>query len=190
MRIRGFIFDMDGTIVDSKLNFDSIRHSIGIPNKEPILEYIENSSDQSFIDRALEIVHDHEIKGARQSQIIRDFKDFYLHLKSINIPIALLTRNSKAVTQYTLDKHKLNFDIVLTRDCCKPKPDPEGLEIIHQKWNIPKENLLYIGDYFFDLETAKNANVRSALILNKSNTHFKDIADLNFSLFKELKELI
>lgn len=190
MKIKGFIFDMDGTIVDSKLNFDSIRKSIGIPNKEPILEYIEKSSDQSFIDKALEIVHEYELKGAKESEIIRDFKDFYQHLKKLKIPTAILTRNSKHVTDYTLKKHKLEFDIVLTRDCCRPKPDPEGLEIIQQKWNIAKANLLYIGDYQFDLDTAKNANIKSALILNTRNSHLSKNSDYSFTHYKELTSLI
>lgn len=189
MKIQGFIFDMDGTIVDSKLNFDQIRQKCKIPNQEPILEYLEKSTDQNFIKQALKIVHEYELKGAQESILIRDFKEFYLHLKKQEIPMAILTRNSKEVTDFTLKKHNLDFDIVLTRDCCKPKPDPEGLNLIQDEWNIPKENLIYIGDYLFDLQTAKNAGIKSALILNDQNSYFKESSDIHFLKYQEFTYL-
>ena len=36
-----FIFDMDGTLVDSALDFDAMRQELGFPKDAPILEHIE-----------------------------------------------------------------------------------------------------------------------------------------------------
>ena len=177
---------MDGTIVDSYLDFQKIRDDLGIDHQLGILEYIEQLEDQSLIEEAQKIVHRHELAGARKSVLMRDFLPFYNELKDKRIPIGLLTRNSKLVTNMTLSRHNLKFDIVLTRDCCKAKPHPEGLLKVAEEFKANTQDILYIGDYLFDLETAKNANTKSALILNDRNIEFKKDADISFTNYKEL----
>lgn len=73
---KGVIFDLDGTVVDSKLNFDLMRQEIGIPGNSPILEFLEEQTDPEFVDSAMEIVHRHEAKGAHESTLIRTSKTF------------------------------------------------------------------------------------------------------------------
>ncbi|MCT4641145.1 MAG: HAD family hydrolase [Bacteriovoracaceae bacterium] len=186
MRFQGVIFDLDGTIVDSQLDFDLMRQEIGIPNKKPILEYLARQTDQNFIKNAFEIIHQHELKGAINSTLIRDFKSFYDLLTNKNIPTAILTRNSLEVAIISIKKHQLKFDQVLSRDCAKAKPHPDGIFKICKKWNLNPKNILYIGDYKFDIETAANAGATSALILNKNNNEFKQSADIVFEEYKEL----
>lgn len=187
MQLKGIIFDLDGTIVDSRLNFDLMREEIGIPKGEPILEYLEAVKDDTFIKKAYEIVHKHELKGAQESTLIRDFLDFYNFLNNHNVPKAVLTRNSKEIANMTLNKHDLEFEVVLSRDCCEPKPKPDGLNLINSKWKFDTQEIIYVGDFKFDLETAKNAHMKSALILNELNHHFADDADISINLFNELK---
>lgn len=189
-KFRAIIFDLDGTIVDSKLDFDKMRDDIGIKNGSPILEYLDTIDDELELMKAFDIVNEHELKGAQESTLIHDFLDFYQYLKQLQIPIGILTRNSKDVTNLTLDKHNLAFDDVLTRDCCKAKPNPDGLNILSQKWEISPESILYIGDFKLDIETAHKAKMKSALILNNKNSEFASMADYTFNLFEELKPLL
>ncbi len=182
------IFDLDGTIVDSKLNFSLMKEEIGMPQDESILEYLDTIDDKKFLTKAFEIIHKHELEGAHQSTLIRDFQNFYDFLKEKAIPIGVLTRNSKEITDLTISKHNLHIDKVLTRDCCKAKPDPEGLYIILEDFKTPKENSIYIGDFLFDLQTAKNAGISSGLILNDKNSVFKNQASISFEFYNELKK--
>lgn len=186
MKFKGIILDMDGTIVDSKLNFESIRQEIGIPEGNAILEYLEDHHDQSFVDQAMQIVDRHEMQGAQASTLIRDYQKFHEFLTEKNIPKGLLTRNSRVVTDITLKKHGLEFHEVLTRDCCEPKPSPMGLQIISEAWGIAPIDLIYIGDYEFDLQTAKAAGMKSALITNEFNADFAPMADIVFTNYEEL----
>ena len=64
MSLRGIIFDMDGTLVDSGLDFDAIRRDIGLPERHPILEGVEAIPEGPERERALEILHRHEHEGA------------------------------------------------------------------------------------------------------------------------------
>ena len=80
------IFDLDGTIVDSKLNFSLMKEEIGMPQDESILEYLDTIDDKKFLTKAFEIIHKHELEGAHQSTLIRDFQNFYDFLKEKAIP--------------------------------------------------------------------------------------------------------
>ena len=45
---KAFIFELDGTLVDSKLDFTHIRVDIGMPENEPILEDREGVEYDEF----------------------------------------------------------------------------------------------------------------------------------------------
>lgn len=53
------------------------------------------------------------------------------------------------------------FDIVITSDMIKePKPSPESINIIIEKYNLKREETIYIGDSLSDAIASKNANVK------------------------------
>lgn len=182
---KGYIFDLDGTLVDSKLDFNKMREEIGIPHGEPILEYLERHPDPHFVKKGLEIVHQHEVMGAQKAELIEGALQLLEELRSKNIPTGLLTRNSKVVTELTLNRFSLPLDDVLTRDDCRPKPDPEGLLILSRKWSLPVHDLVYIGDYLFDLQTAKACSMTAALFEPNGPSPFRDQADFTISCYKE-----
>ncbi|ADD68224.1 HAD-superfamily hydrolase, subfamily IA, variant 1 [Denitrovibrio acetiphilus DSM 12809] len=65
-------------------------------------------------------------------------------------------------TQYLFDHFDMgNFFAytVTANDVAKPKPDPEGLYKIIEKYQTAKENLLFVGDSFTDYYAAKAADV-------------------------------
>jgi HAD superfamily hydrolase (TIGR01509 family) len=188
-KLKAIIFDMDGTLVDSQLNFDQMRRDIGIPGNEPILEYLETIQDKDYLKQAHQIVHQHELKGAEVATLIRDAGHFLQWLEEQEIPSGVLTRNSKEITTLTFERLNLSFDQILTRDCCTPKPAPDGLLQIAASWSLPPQEIIYIGDFKFDIETAKNAGMKSGLISLEKNKEFQADADIVFTQFEELKTL-
>lgn len=188
--LKAIIFDLDGTVVDSKLDFDLMREDLSFPKDVPILEHLETIKDESQVSKCHEIIHRHELKGAHESELMPGFLSFFNHLKSKNLPMGILTRNSKEVTQITLEKFNLEFDIVYTRECAAPKPDPEGLLLMAQKWEIGPANIAYIGDFQFDIEVARRAGMVSFLIEWPKNLAYRDEADLSFSNYEKLIDLV
>ena len=145
-KIKTIIFDLDGTLVDSQLNFDQMRADIGIPSDEPILEYLENSDDLNFKKRAFEIIHEHELRGANIATALSDSDEFIQKLNKNDFPISILTRNSQEITSKTLEKFNWNFKHIYSRDNAPAKPRPDAIHMISDHLNIKLEHIFYIGD--------------------------------------------
>jgi len=177
-KIKAFIFDLDGTVVDSGLDFDLMREELGFPHKAPILEEVEKLTDKEQIQKAHEIIHKHELEGVRRATLMPGYRELHQYIKSKNLPIGLLTRNSSPVTNKALEKFDLEYDMVLTRDDCLAKPHPDGLNIMKEKWKLGDFEAIYIGDFQFDLITARAANLYGGLYLNSENTHLSIEADV------------
>lgn len=160
--LRSIVFDLDGTLIDSPLNFDLIRQALAIPEGEYILEYIE-SLDESLRKEKHRLLEDIEVAAAKEAVLIEGAAEI-LHLaKKSGIPTAIFTRNCRAVTDIVLSTFTLPVSQVITRDDAKAKPDPEGLNMLLKSWKLKPLEMLYVGDYRFDVECGKKAGVRTAL---------------------------
>ena len=78
----------------------------------------------------------------------------------------------------------MNFDQVVTRSCAPAKPDPTGLLKIVENWNLSVTDVLYVGDFLFDIEVGKNAGIKTALYAPHGNPLFSDQADYLFNHFQ------
>lgn len=188
--LKAFVFDLDGTIVDSKLDFDQMRSDLSFPDGVTILEHLDTLIDPEQIKSSHKVIHQHELKGAENSTLIDGYKELHDFLKKQGFKLGLQTRNSSEVTTLTLNKFNLEFDYVITRDNCAPKPKPDGLIKLQKLWDINAQEMIYIGDFQFDLETAKNANCFSGLYLWPENKDFQQQADISIDSYKNFQELI
>lgn len=188
--LKVFIFDMDGTLVDSKLNFDAMREELGFPEGVPLLEHIDEirgrvSEDE--INHYFEVIHRHEKEGALASELMPGVQEFLEFLGEKNIKTAVLTRNNREVTDLTFQKWQMNFTRVLSRDCVtKQKPHPEGLLKISNELGVTPSECVYIGDFSFDLEAAKNAAMKAILYSPVKNEELESLADFTVRCYKEL----
>ena len=160
--LKSIVFDLDGTLIDSPLNFDKIRSALGIPNEEYILEYLDSLDDsiKKQKHRTLEAI---EVEAAKDAVLIEGAFQLLKLAENLNIRTAIFTRNCRAVTDIVMANFALPVAKVITRDDAKAKPDPEGLNILLQDWQLDPSDMLYVGDYRFDVECGKKAGVRTAL---------------------------
>ena len=189
-QVRGIIFDMDGTLVDSRLDFDAMRHEMGLPFGIPILEGLASIPDGPERDRMLEVLRRHELRGADESVLFEGVLEFLSHVNDKGISTAVLTRNSRETTERTLKRWGLTFSQSVTREDAPPKPDPTGNRLSAERWGLPVHQVIVIGDYLFDLQAGRRAGMRSVLFAPGEMPGYASEADFILRDFREAKKLL
>src|SRR5262249_28272726 len=134
MGVRGVIFDLDGTLIDSALDFDQMRADMEFAPGQFILETLEALPEGPRKVRCREILRAHDQRGALAATMVPGARELVDELARLGIPQAILTRNSRAMTELALRRLGLHFSQVLTREDAPPKPDPAGLVATCRAW--------------------------------------------------------
>jgi HAD superfamily hydrolase (TIGR01509 family) len=161
---------MDGTLVDSRLNFDAMRAEMDLPPGRPILEAIAELAEHRAA-WCREVLHRHELEGARQATMMAGVTELLAELKRRGIHTAIATRNSRSVTEATLRNVGLTIELVMTRDDGPIKPDPWAIQHACRLWDIAAAEAVIVGDFRLDIEAGHAAGSRSVLL-----THPEDPA--------------
>ena len=99
--IRGIIFDLDGTLVDSGLDFEQMRGEMGLPAGMPILEGIKGLPE-SEAEKCRRILHEHEWAGYERGTLLPGASELLRAVGARNLPVGIVTRNSRDVSLSTL----------------------------------------------------------------------------------------
>ena len=212
-----FIFDLDGTLVDtapdfknsinymlnelneSEVSLEEIRNWVGYGAKELIRRTVVNKNiphDEKRIEEMLKIFllhYTHNIDD--DSVLFNNVKNVLEFLKNNGIKLAVCTNKMERLSNILLEKLNVlhMFDYLVGGDSLsKSKPDPFPLLNICEKLNIETSNSIMIGDSVTDLNAGKGAGMPVVLV-SYGYTDNKDIynkADLVINDFSQLKELV
>ena len=211
------IFDKDGVLLDSGLdNFHwmdkarvkkaeergiklSIEDSVEIVKAstvEDLEEFMDRKGmtwrDMREIEKSLENAKIEMIKQG----IIWLFPEAKETVQDIDKPIALATNAPRKVTDFTLEKFKIQkeFETVKSNSIDnvkdyirRRKPDPVMLEEIMEENNF--SNPLMVGDTSSDIGAAENAGIDSAQVLNYRDSANGN-ADYKINNLSEVKNII
>ena len=211
----GFIFDLDGVVVDTAkyhyLAWKKLAHELGFEftkeqneqfkgvSRKRCLEILldiggveatQEQFDQWMIDKNLEYLA--YIEQMDESEILPDVPKVLKFLKAIGIPIALGSASKNAVP--ILEKVKLiqYFDHVVDGNhVSKAKPDPEVFLIAAELLGVPSEDCIVFEDAVAGIQAANNANMTSIGIgetdvLEDADYNFKDFTEIDLDFIKEL----
>jgi HAD superfamily hydrolase (TIGR01509 family) len=189
IRLRGVVFDLDGTLVVQELDFEEMRREIGLPTGTPLLEAVDRL-DGAAREVAVEVLRRHELAAAETARLNPGVGDFLDWLAGRGIRRAVLSRNMRDAVQKVLRRCGLSFDLVLAREDAPYKPSPEGLWQICAAWGMRPAEVLMVGDYLYDLQAGRGAGTRTALLTHGRTLSFAHLADVAFATFEDVPEVL
>lgn len=208
MSKKGFIFDLDGVIVDTAkyhfLAWRKLANSLGIDftevqneqlkgvsrvkSLEKILAWGNKAISETQFSQLMALKNEdylNYIEHMDASEILPDVPRVLNFLKTQNQPIALGSASKNALTILEQVNLKSHFDgIVDGNDVSKAKPDPEVFLIAAQLLNIAPEHCIVFEDSVAGVEAANVAKMISigigdVAILGHADYVFKDFTQIS-----------
>ncbi|KAK4482505.1 hypothetical protein RD792_009664 [Penstemon davidsonii] len=159
-RLRGVVFDMDGTLTVPVIDFPSMYKAV-LGDEEylkiksnnqsgiDILHHIESWSSEKQ-KRAYQIITDFEKQGMDRLQIMPGASELCGFLDSRNIRMGIITRNVKEAVDLFHNRFGMIFSPALSREFRPYKPDPAPLLHICSNWGVQPHEVMMIGDSLKD----------------------------------------
>lgn len=185
MRVKAVIFDLDGTIVDFKLDYKASRAEIiqflieeGFPqslfsindnlfeilNKAEI--FLKNHRKAKEVEKikksVFSIAEKYEMEAARTTRLIAGIREILKTLRKMKLKLALFTVDGKNSVNYVLRAFNLKryFDAVVTRDdVLMVKPNPVHLKTVLNSLKVKPKEAVVVGDSVWDMKSARALKV-------------------------------
>ena len=176
------LFDLDGTLLNSGLTFHKIVNQL---KKEINQEEVPFEKVRKYSSRGASLILKNSFPEANEAQLA-DLKKSFLEryfefmlddiclydgvvelidfLANESIPWGIVTNKSEKYTRPIIEKlkwHELTNAVICPENVSKAKPDPEGIITALNILNAPNLESYYVGDHKRDIETGKNANVKT-----------------------------
>ena len=176
------LFDLDGTLLNSGLTFHKIVNQL---KKEINQEEVPFEKVRKYSSRGASLILKNSFPEANEAQLA-DLKKSFLEryfefmlddiclydgvvelidfLANESIPWGIVTNKSEKYTRPIIEKlkwHELTNAVICPENVSKAKPDPEGIITALYILNAPNLESYYVGDHKRDIETGKNANVKT-----------------------------
>lgn len=187
---KAVIFDMDGTITRPILDFARIKREIGA-GETPILEFLASIADEEKRETARAAVDRWEREAAHASTLNPGLREVLAFLAARDIPVAVLTRNSRESAETVTAKHGLHFDVIVTADDgLPPKPSPEPVRHIADRLGCDASEVIMVGDYRYDVECGREAGACTVFLTSEKHPADETGADYVIDDLPELLDII
>lgn len=215
MKIKGFIFDLDGVIVDTAkyhfLAWKKLANDLGIDFTEEENEQLKGVSRVKSLEKILawgnktlsekdfnaQMAKKNEdylshIAKMDESEILPDVPKVLNFLSENNQPISLgsASKNARTILERVNLKEQFNA-IVDGNDVTKAKPDPEVFLIAAKLLNVAPENCIVFEDSVAGVEAANVANmisigIGSKDVLGHAKYVFNDFTEISEEFIEKL----
>ena len=176
--IRGVVFDMDGTLVESAYDWPAIRSRLRVTTPS-ILDELNGLAEPERSERWAEL-EGIELEATRTATLKPGARELLAMLAEYGLHTALVTNNSATNVAELINRFELVFDVVLTRDSGLWKPSGAPVAEAVRRLGLDPAEVLAVGDSHFDLEAARAAGCRLAAIVFDGG-RFRGAADLRWA---------
>ncbi len=184
------ILDMDGTLIESTLEFDTIRAALGIEPGAGTLEAIERM-DPARREGAMARLLEFELASVRAARLHDGAGELIADARRAGIATALLTRNAAEAMALVLARFpQLEFDVAWSREQGPIKPEPDGIVRACQRMGVEPARSVCVGDFRYDLVAANAAGAVSVRYAPRGAPDCADLADRVVSCFDDLRAIL
>jgi len=154
--------DLDGTLVRMKLDLKRIKKELGIPDGDTLAFIRGLPKDEG--KRLLKKLQEREREAAETAELMPGAEELLQYCKTSGIKVVLITRNSEAAAQRTLEVLGIGVDLLIAREQANPKPSPEQLYLAMNHFGIKPHEMAFVGDYVYDIQAGNAAGVKTVLL--------------------------
>lgn len=162
-----WVFDLDGTLTVAVHDFAAMRRELGFPPDLNLLEGLAGLAPDARATAEARI-RQWEWDHAELAQAGPGVRDLLEDLAQAGIRLGVLTRNLAPIAHRTLAvaglDHLFAPDDVLGRTCAAPKPAPDGLTVLLDRWGCPADDAVMVGDYVHDMQAGRAAGTTTVLL--------------------------
>jgi phosphoglycolate phosphatase-like HAD superfamily hydrolase len=195
--VNGIIFDLDGTLIRSVVDFPKMKQQMiefikelpieaPIYNVEQTTKEIINDVNERMIKRNINeeereqifhnlsaILTEVEFENISEVQLLPGVIELLNECQDTNVKMSILTRASGKYALECLERTGIKefFSVVLSRDeftLLRAKPHIVALNRTLKDLNIPPELTIFVGDHELDFECAKAGKIRFVGVLSGS----------------------
>lgn len=205
--IKGIIFDMDGTIINSTycdylawkklleefgihLEYDEYIGILGIKGAEVLKSKIPSLSEEEIHNLLKKkLVLFKEIATETGINAIPFVKEFILDLKKEGLPIGLASSSRREKINFVLSPTGLleMFDVIVSgEDVKNGKPHPDIFLTATNSLNLLPEEVIIFEDAAIGVKAARNANIRCVAITTTTPPEQLTDADFVINSYKDI----
>ena len=179
-RCAHWIFDMDGTLTVPAHDFSYARQMLNIAAHEDILSALAKRTNEEQKEAAAWLAN-WELEIARAAVAQQDAVCLLDALTARGCTLGVVTRNTRPNALITLRaaglEHWFRDEDVLGRESAPPKPKPDALNELLQRWGAAPNDAVMVGDYIHDVRAGNAAGMASVLVLRGATAPSDEEAD-------------
>ena len=184
--IRGVVFDLDGTLVDSMpVVLDAFAHAT-LPFAAPVSveewrtrmggppqRILERAlTDPAHVAQAMTRLYEYGLDRWREVRAFAGMSTLLENLQVVGIKLGVWTGRDRESAELLADAHGIRerlTTIICGDDLASHKPDPEGLAVVLEHLQLDSKSVIFVGDAEVDVLAGAALGVETLLISHGLN---------------------